>query len=210
MVKKVGYGFGRTYSDNRGSKTITDAWANGFANATLISDRWAAQLKVYAAGHQVCLVHLLRELTYLQEFEGHLFATQFKELIKDIFKLKHISLQKNQAFWIGSKEIKDLHKRLKELLILEIDRTKCHKTSNFQNSMMKCQSFLMPCLFNLEIPPDNNASERAIRKIKNKQKISGQFKSGQNAFCNIASVIGTLIKREKEILPLLNQIIITT
>ena len=197
-------------SDNRGSKTINDIWANGFVNATHISDRWAAQLKVHAKDHQVCLVHLLRDLTYLEELEGHYFATQFKELIKEIFKLKHKSLEKNQAFWIGSNEIKDLQKKLKALLIVDINRTKQHKTSNFQKSMIKCQNYLMPCLLNLEVPPDNNASERAIRKIKIKQKISGQFKSGQDAFCRLSSVIGTLIKRKKDILLLLNQIYLTT
>ena len=197
-------------SDNRGCKTINDIWANGFVNATHISDRWAAQLKVHAKGHQVCLVHLLRDLTYLEELEGHYFATQFKELIKEIFKLKHKSLEKNQAFWIGSNEIKDLQKKLKALLIVDINRTKQHKTSNFQKSMIKCQNYLMPCLLNLEVPPDNNASERAIRKIKIKQKISGQFKSGQDAFCRLSSVIGTLIKRKKNILLLLNQIYLTT
>ena len=65
----------------------------------------------------------------------------------------------------------------------------------------------IPCIYNLEIPPDNNGSERAIRNIKVKQKVSGQFKSGQNAFCVLRSVIDTLIKRGVEVLPFLNQII---
>jgi hypothetical protein len=42
---------------------------------------------------------------------------------------------------------------------------------------------------------DNNASERAIRNVKGKQEISGQFKTGQNSFCVIRSVIDTLCKR---------------
>ena len=48
--------------------------------------------------------------------------------------------------------------------------------------------------------------ERAIRNIKVKQKVPGQFKSGQNAFCVIRSVIDTLLKRGVELLPCLNQI----
>ncbi|MDO9276205.1 MAG: transposase, partial [Lutibacter sp.] len=46
------------------------------------------------------------------------------------------------------------------------------------------------------VPPDNNASERAIRNVKVKQKISGQFKIEQAAqnFAKIRSVIDTTIK----------------
>jgi transposase len=72
--------------------------------------------------------------------------------------------------------------------------------------MIKNRNFILPCLYSLEIPPDNNGSERAIRNIKVKQKVSGQFKSGQNAFCVIRSVIDTLLKRGVELLPCLNQI----
>ena len=68
----------------------------------------------------------------------------------------------------------------------------------------------MLCLLDLEVPSDNNASERATRKIKINQKISGQFKSGQDVFCRLSSVIGMLVKRKKDILLLLNQIYLTT
>lgn len=46
------------------------------------------------------------------------------------------------------------------------------------------------------MPGDNNASERAIRKVKVKQKISGQFFNNDNAkdFAIIRSVIDTTIK----------------
>jgi len=45
----------------------------------------------------------------------------------------------------------------------------------------------------LEVPPDNNGSERAIRMAKIKLKISGMFKSGQHTF--LRSVCDTLRKR---------------
>ncbi len=46
------------------------------------------------------------------------------------------------------------------------------------------------------MPGDNNASERAIRNVKVKQKISGQFFNNDNAkdFAIIRSVIDTTIK----------------
>lgn len=73
--------------------------------------------------------------------------------------------------------------------------------------MIKHRNYLLPCIYDIDIPPDNNGSERAIRNIKVKQKVSGQFKTGQNAFCVIRSVIDTLLKRQLQVIPYLNLII---
>jgi transposase len=63
----------------------------------------------------------------------------------------------------------------------------------------KTHAFL--CLCHYHIPPGNNASARAIRNIKVKQKISGQFRSleGAKNFAFIRSIIDTLNKRNLNI-----------
>jgi len=55
------------------------------------------------------------------------------------------------------------------------------------------------------VPSDNNGSERAIRNVKVKQKISGQFKTEKAAqnFAMIRSVIDTTIKNGKNVLEIL-------
>ena len=73
--------------------------------------------------------------------------------------------------------------------------------------MIKNRGYILPCIYDLTIPADNNSSERAIRIIKVKQKISGQFKTGQHRFCVIKSVIDTFIKRNLDVIDHLNQII---
>src|ERR1019366_4940393 len=52
------------------------------------------------------------------------------------------------------------------------------------------------------VPPDNNGSERAIRNVKVKQKISGHFKStdGANIFAVLRSVIDTTLKAGQNVL----------
>ena len=194
-------------SDNRGSKTIDSIWKNGLPNSVLISDRWSAQLKVHTKGKQICLAHLLRELNYLLDLEKHQFAIQFKELLVDVFEVKRQLLLNQKPYQVDSQQASLLETRINEALLLTIDSEKCPKTLTFQSSMFKCRNYILPCIYNLEIPPDNNGSERAIRTIKVKQKVSGQFKTGQDAFCVIRSVIDTLIKRGVEVLPCLNQII---
>ncbi|MDR1897733.1 MAG: transposase, partial [Prevotellaceae bacterium] len=53
------------------------------------------------------------------------------------------------------------------------------------------------------IPADNNASERAIRNVKVKTKVSGQFRNiegkGADRFARLRSVIDTTIKNGREV-----------
>ena len=118
-----------------------------------------------------------------------------------------MTIHKQKAFSSEDKEAKAIEKSLNDLLILAIGKEKNKGTFTFQISMIKLRQNLLPCLYQLDVPPDNNTSEQAIRNIKVKQKVSGQFKSGQNAFCILRSVTDTLRKRGVDILPCLNSII---
>lgn len=196
-------------SDNRGSKTVGSVWEDGLPNATLVSDRWAAQLKAMFKNHQVCLAHLLRELLFLEELEKQPFATAFKKRSTVVFDAKK---EMKTAYRIDSKEAISFENELnsaarRTVLAMVVDEKANPKMVIFQRSIIKNRNYILPCLYTIEIPPDNNGSERAIRNIKVKQKVSGQFKTGQDAFCTIRSVIDTLIKRGVEVLPALNQVI---
>jgi transposase len=185
-------------ADNRAFKTIDSVWEDGLPNAILVSDRYAAQLKMSTKGNQVCLAHLLRDAIALDEEEKHPFAQQFIKFLRLIFKFNKISKKRNDA--CNEHEAAFFENRLNKLLAVSISEESCPKTTIFQNSMLKCRNFILPCIYYLNIPPDNNGSERAIRNIKVKQKVSGQFKSGQHDFCVLRSVIDTFIKRNLDIL----------
>jgi transposase len=191
-------------SDNRGSATIDRVWPDGLPGATLVSDRWAAQLKMVAR-HQLCLAHLLRDVIFLAESEAHIFATEFKAFLVSVFALCS-TLRAEQAA-CDSVRSQVLESELNRLLSVVVDDRLHPHTATFQASMLKHRNYLLPCLYNVDIPPDNNGSERAIRTIKVKQKVSGQFRTGQTTFCVLRSVIDTLLKRQVEVLSCLNQII---
>ena len=133
-------------SDNRGSKTINSVFADGFKNATLLSDRWSAQLKTYAKNHQLCLAHLLRDLTFLEELEEHSFSTAFKTLLGAVFDLKRLQISQKISCQIDSPEAILLEKKLNELLAITIDKEKHPKTVVFQSSMIKYRGCLLPCI----------------------------------------------------------------
>lgn len=192
-------------SENRGSQTIEGEWKEGLPEATLVSDRWAAQLKMTSGGHQICLAHLLRDVRYLEELEKEEFAEDFRKLLIKVFEKRREMVTRQE---VCSKEVTtELEKEINRLLAIPINREKKPETARFQRSMLKCRNYLLPCLYDLEIPPDNNGSERAIRNVRVKQKVSGQFKGGQKNFCILRSVIDTLIKRQLEVLTHLTQII---
>ena len=68
--------------------------------------------------------------------------------------------------------------------------------------MLKHRKYILTFLYHSQVPPDNNASERAIRNVKVKQKVSGQFKTedGAQVYAIIRSVTDTCIKNGQNIL----------
>lgn len=192
-----------------GIDTVEALFPNGLPNAIIGSDRWAAQLKIASKSKQLCFPHLQRDLIYLIETEKTKWAEQFKDLLSKALKLRHLAIEKGKPFQKQDEQAKELEEELNKLLAITLGKNTTPKTYTFQKSMIKYRNYLFQCLYDLDVPPDNNASERAIRNVKVKQKISGQFKSGQHNFCVLRSIIDTLRKRELDVFFFLKQIMAT-
>ena len=194
-------------SPNRGFATIDAQFKDGFANAVLVSDRWAAQLKAVAKNHQLCMAHLMRDCLFLIELEKiNKFAVDMLALINQALALRKKLIETGSPADKEHPQAQSVEKQLNELLIWTLDPKTHPETITFQKSILKHRAYIFPFLYDLDIPPDNNGSERGIRNIKVKQKISGQFKSGQDDFCVLRSVIDTLIKRKLNVFEMLNEI----
>ena len=150
-----------------------------------------------AKAHQICTAHLLRELNYINELYKYkcTWATAFKSLLQDAICLKK-ELTTADYYYTNIKR-QALFKRLEEGLLYPVNEL--HTKS--KKLLAKRESILY-FLLQSNVAPDNNGSERAIRNIKVKQKISGQFKTLQsaNTFAIIRSVIDTTIKNGKNVL----------
>ena len=72
----------------------------------------------------------------------------------------------------------------------------------FTNACVGDRQHLFTFLCVENVPPNNNASERAIRNVKVKQKILGQLKTNKTAknFSRTRSVIDTTIKNKINVL----------
>jgi transposase len=95
-----------------------------------------------------------------------------------------------------------------DILLKEPIKKKYPIALRLQNRLTKYRQHLFPFLYYHQVLPDNNGSERAIRNVKVKQKISGQFKSVTVAesFAILRSVIDTSIKNNLNPLHSLSQI----
>jgi transposase len=182
-------------SASRGAALVEDLFPDGFPLATLGSDRWSAQIKTNAKNHQICLAHLLRELVYLIQTENTAWAQQFKELLQKAIKLK----QNKEAYSKNHSDTIEIENQLDHLLEHTIPDKYVLKTLTFKKSMTKYRAFIFPFLYDPLIDFDNNASERSIRNVKVKLKVSGQFKTGQQHYCILRSIIDTTIKNGQSV-----------
>ncbi len=194
-----------TASANRGGKTIDSVLKNGLQNSILVSDRWKPQLNTTAKEHQLCLAHLLRDTIYLNQLYNDVWTKDFKQLLLD-----GIKLDKTMDAWdyINPvfKKREQIINRFEKLLTNYKENIKHKKLNTFVKNITKLEKSVFVFLHYQDVPPDNNASERAVRNIKVKQKISGQFKSQEGAkrFAIIRSIIDTLTKNKINVLEALN------
>ena len=188
-----------TITDNRGQKSITDTFKDGFKNSVLVHDCWASHFNTPAITHQICIAHLLRDLNYLNELYQHKWSLATKLLFQ--LALRHEKQMDKVDYYHPNLRRVQLENRLDFLINYSLPANK-KELVTFQNRLRKYREYLLVFLYRPEVPPDNNASERAIRNIKIKQKISGQFRSTDGAFrfAVLRSITDTVLKNKLDVL----------
>ena len=190
---------------NRGAQTLYQHFPNGFAFSVLVHDCWRCYFKVIAVAHQICLAHLLREFNHISECYKLKWAADFKQLLVETIAYKKTLLPLDYHKTLNQRT--EFEKRLTKLLEEPIHK-KHPLAISLQNRLVKYRQHIFTFLYYHQVPPDNNGSERAIRNVKVKQKISGQFKSfnGAESFAILRSIIDTAIKNNLNPLHSLSQI----
>lgn len=179
-------------SNSRGYQVILDNFPNGLPETTLVSDCWAAQLKTLTRLKQICLAHIQRELKYFIQSCKNRWSKRFLKLIYKALKIKKdilIGVSINQKAQI------EKIKQDSNVLLSQVAKGP-KKMQTLKSRLSKHAKSLWVFLDYIEVPPDNNGAERAIRNVKVKQKVSGQFRSekGAHQFAVIRSVYDTTRK----------------
>ena len=180
------------HHSSRGKKAIDEHFPDGLPYSTLVTDRYAPYFNSFVKDHQICLAHLLRELTYLSEFDKNQdWSSRLKELFQEaIHKRKTMEWEKIPRT--------DLLNRVDDLLNHPL--YELHEDfGRLQRSLLKHRNSIFRFLSNPKIPYDNNATERSFRVVKVKQKVSGCFRSdkGADVYTQLLSIADTSKKNGK-------------
>jgi len=176
---------------SRGTQVINNTFEKGFVNACVVHDNYSSYSSLECESEQLCLAHKLRDLNYAIECDKSKLSKALKLLIIEAMKDHKENLLPLQRVILKS----EYDKMLEHLLAMPtIEKS---ETAKQVKSFIKAKDKIFTFLLDANIPPDNNASERAIRNVKVKQKVSGQFKSFEGAqnYATLRSIIDTSRKR---------------
>jgi Transposase and inactivated derivatives len=178
---------------SRGKAAIDEHFPDGLKKSILVTDRHSSYFNMETEGHQICLAHLLRELIYLGELDKE------QEWSKAMLNLLYDSIQQRKTISFGEIDIGSIKERFYILIMQDLSSLD-KKFQSLQKSLNKHSQHLFQFLEHEDVPYENNASERSIRPLKVKQKVSGMFKSdnGADAFCQLYSIVDTARKNRQD------------
>ena len=113
---------------------------------------------------------ILRDLIWIEQSEKCDWATQFIAAFREGIGLNKKATIRQEAYRTDAPEALRLENKLNQLLARTILKAESPEAYKFQRSMIKNRNSLLTFLYHLNVPPDNNGSERAIRNLKVKQK----------------------------------------
>ena len=186
-----------------------------------IHDRWASYDR-YACLHSLCKAHLLRDLTFLAEEAGQVWAADLKMLLTDL----HAAVcewQQQGVRRLASPEREDWLAQYFQLLAQgyaaqappaparvgkRCGRSRQSPAKNLLDALLHRAEQVLAFVEDGTIPFTNNQAEQDLRMAKVQQKISGTFRStaGATAFCRIRSYLSTMRKQGHAMLPALKAV----
>lgn len=179
-------------ASGRSGKVLEDMFGDSLNNMTAVTDRHSAYFALNFISHQICLAHILREVQYLNDLDNEQkWSAELQTLLREAIHQRKQNPDKiiDTSPWLT---------RLDNILMQSVEHLK-DDFRRLKNGLIKCRDYIFKFLENPAIPPDNNASERGIRKLKIKQKISGTFRSddGADAFMALHSITDTAWKNDQ-------------
>ena len=205
----------RTYSTNNETLLVgTYGKGKKYIEETNILNRYTGKLVHdhetvmynYGSKHIECNVHVSRYLKGCYENTENKWAKDMRAFLCSLneyrkkLKSEGISqLDKEQLERYTIRYDKILEEGYKENKKV---KSKCLRQDEQRllNRLKKYKENHLMFMYDFSVPFDNNLSERDLRHVKIKQKVSGHFNSteGEKIYLNIKSIIGTLKKQKRD------------
>jgi len=192
----------------RGKQAMDDGNVLAQVKGWVVHDCWPSYFDYDSGKHALCIAHLIRELTALQEkgstwailFINFLFALYEStdegkaQLDNDTARKARVLYRQicNYADEQEPQPVKNPRKR---------GRPKATKGRNLLNRLIKHKQAVLAFAFHTEVPFTNNLAERAVRPAKIKQKVSGCLRTfkGAQRYARICSFIQTTRKHKRNV-----------
>lgn len=193
----------------RGTKGIHDAGVLGRFRGVAVHDAWAPYDTYRDAEHQLCCAHALRELQAVTEAApgdaDWCWATQAADALVAMQKLVTEAIAAGADAVEAGSTLSEQVRLYRSAVQIGITQTaaRTSETMKKHNALARRlrdrQDDYLRFTTNQRIPPDNNGSERDIRMIKLRQKVSGCLRTltGATQFCAIRSYLSTAAKYSK-------------
>ena len=173
----------------------------------IIHDCWASYLAYEHCGHGLCGAHLLRELTFIIEADGHAWAKNMKQLLRQTC----VRVAKRKRKRLTPREYQQLQKHYRNIITRggeqlppiparqngQRGRVAKSDAHNLWERFKENEDAVLLFARDAHVAFTNNRAERDLRMSKVKQKVSGCFRKAQyaQAYCRISSYLQTMANR---------------
>jgi hypothetical protein len=199
-----------TCHPKRGTEGIDEAGVLGRFRGVAVHDAWAPYDTYADAEHQLCCAHALRELQGVTdaapEDAAWCWATQAADALVAMQRLVTGAINAS-ADAVEADALTEQVRLFRSAVQIGINQTaaRTSETMKKYNALARRlrdrQGDYLRFTQDWRIPPDNNGSERDIRMIKLRQKVSGCLRTltGARQFCAIRSYLSTAAKHGRHL-----------
>jgi len=189
----------------RGTEAMDALGIVGACRQWVVHDHWKPYFAYAQCQHALCNEHLLRELKFLWEEDGQVWARQLSDLLSEL----HRRRQQHGEF--NERQFKQARQRYRNVVRrgryrhprLATGQGRCaqSKAANLLDRLEDFDWNILAFLWDGRVPFTNNQAEQDIRMIKVRQKISGCFRTlrGAQVFCRIRSYLSTCRKQGRNL-----------
>ncbi len=200
-------------TEGKSKKYIEETSILNNYTGTLVHDHETSMYS-YGTKHVECNVHVARYLKGNTENTNNTWSSSLRSFLCCLNEHRKTLIQ-NGSTSFSKEQLVKYSKRYDKLIELGFDQNSKLKSKYYKDEELKLlrrlkkykENHLM-FLYDFAIPFENNMSERDLRHIKVKQKVSGHFntKEGLDIYCNIKSIICTLKRKGQDFYTVISNI----